>query len=206
MKPWKVPEHLAALGIKATAVPHEKRGYFLLPYHLFNYAAACKPCNSALKSDRFPIAGTYNLTSEDPAQLKNEKPYLIYPIGDCDTDPEQLIRFHGVSPQPVAMRGYRRHRALVTIEFFKLDDLNRRKHLIRERAVIIIALFPQLEKLSQDVSAADKAKARQIVEGFTQPTAPHTNCARSFRDLFGIHPDAAKAIFDKAVQLIESTS
>src|SRR5712691_1555379 len=204
VKPWKMPKHLADLGIKATAVPNEKRGYFLLPYHLLNYAVACKPCNSALKSDRFPIADAYNLTGEDSMQLKNEKPYLIYPIGDCDTDPEQLIRFHGVSPQSVAVDGYCRYRALVTIEFFKLDDINRRKHLIRERAVIIIALFPQLEKLGQDVSAEDKTKARQIVERFTQPTAPHTNCARSFRDLFCTDPGEAKAIFDKAVQLIES--
>jgi hypothetical protein len=138
-----MPKSLADLGIKTSAVPNEKRGYFLLSYHPFNYAAACKPCNSALKRDYFPIADAYNLIGEDPKQLKKEKPYLIYPIGDWDTDPEQLIRFHGVSPQPVAVKGYRRHRALVTIEFFELDNVNRRKNLIRERAVIIIALFPQ---------------------------------------------------------------
>jgi 5-methylcytosine-specific restriction endonuclease McrA len=153
VKSWKMPKSLADLGIKTSAVPNEKRGYFLLSYHPFNYAAACKPCNSALKRDYFPIADAYNLIGEDPKQLKKEKPYLIYPIGDWDTDPEQLIRFHGVSPQPVAVKGYRRHRALVTIEFFELDNVNRRKNLIRERAVIIIALFPQLEKLHPDKSS-----------------------------------------------------
>jgi hypothetical protein len=209
VKPWKVPKHLVDWGVQVTAVPGEKRGYFLLPYHPFNYAAACKPCNSSLKGDRFPIAGNYDLKGEDPKQLKSEKPYLIYliyPIGDFDDDPEKLIRFHGVSLQPVAASGHRRHRALVTIEFFKLDDASRRKNLVRERAMIIVALYPQLERLSGSASTTDKTQARQIVDGFTQPTASHTNCARCFQKLFETDPEEAKAVFDKAIQLVSSIS
>lgn len=47
---------------------------------------------------------------------------MIYPIGDFDTDPEDLIAFHGASPQAKAPGGIDQHRALVTIAFFKLDD------------------------------------------------------------------------------------
>ena len=206
VKSWKIPKPLADQGISVTPAPNERRGYFLLPYHLFNYAASCKPCNSAIKGDRFPIAGTYNTKGRDPKQLKSEKPYLIYPIGDVDEDPEKLIRFYGVSPQPVATRGYRRNRALVTIEFFKLDDVNRRKNLIRERAIIIVAMYPQLKKLNRGAKTADKAQARQIVSSCTQLKAPHTNCAKSFQKLFETDPEEARVIFNTAIQFVSSIS
>lgn len=123
IKQWRLPKSLGELGIKATVVPEEDRGYFLLPYHPFNYSAACKPCNTLLKKDYFPIAGEYDLTGDDPAQLHvKERPLLVCPVGDFDDAPEDLIRFYGVSPQAVAQGGYDRERALVTIEFFKLDD------------------------------------------------------------------------------------
>lgn len=38
-----------------TASPN---GYFWLAYHLSNYAASCKVCNSPLKSNYFPIAAS----------------------------------------------------------------------------------------------------------------------------------------------------
>lgn len=203
VREWQMPKRLKESGITATKVPNNDHGYYLLPYHPYNYAAACKPCNSALKKNCFPIASDYDLTNEDPVDLLKEKPYLIYPIGDFDEAPEKLIRFHGVSPQAIPISGHQQARALVTIDFFKLDDFAKRKNLLRERAVIIIALHPQLEKLSDD---ADAGEAQQIVEGFTSSNAPHTNCARSFRRLFESNRMEAKAIFDGAVQLLISTS
>jgi hypothetical protein len=111
-----------------------------------------------------------------------------------------------VSPQPVAARGHRRNRALVTIEFFKLDAALRRRNLIQERAMIIVLMYPYLEKLKGDASAANKATARQIVDRCTHPTARHTNCARSFLQLFATDPQEAKAVFDKAEQFFNSIS
>ncbi len=185
IRAWTLPKSLKDQDIMVTAVPDEKRGYFLLPYHPLNYLAACKPCNSLLKKDYFPIAGEYDLAGDDPAQLHiKEKPLLIYPIGDFDDAPEDLIRFYGVSPQAVAPNGFNRERALVTIEFFKLDDPTERKHLFRERAFIIVALYPQLEKLVDGTMDREKDDAQQLVDGFTSPKSAHTNCARSFRDLF----------------------
>ncbi|MBN1135768.1 MAG: hypothetical protein JXM73_04240 [Anaerolineae bacterium] len=202
---WEMPEHLKEQGIDASPVPAEDRGYFLLPYHPFNYLASCKVCNSQLKKTCFPIAGDYDLTGEDPVDLLKEKPYLIYPIGDFDAVPEELIKFHGISPQAVANGGHDRARALVTIEFFELDNLDTRKNLVRERAAIIVALHPQLS-LASSAAGAVKAVATQIVDGFTSSTAPHTNCARSFKRLFESDPVEAQAIFEGAAALIDSIS
>jgi hypothetical protein len=206
VRAWKLPKPLKNQGITATAVPNEDRGYFLLPYHPFNYSAACKPCNSALKKDYFPIAGKYDLTGDNPAKLAKEKPFLICPVGDFDDAPENLIRFHGVSPQPVAPNGHDRERALVTIEFFKLDDEAKRKNLLRERAVVIIALYPQLEKLANGATGNAKVEAQKLVDGFTAPKSAHTSCARSYRDLFRSNRAEAKAVFDGAFKLITSIS
>ena len=125
-------------------MPPGNNGYYRLAYHIFNYAAACKPCNSALKKNGFPIAGTYRLEADDLEALKDEEAYLIYPLGDMDEDPEELIEFHGVVPRPIAARGHRRHRALVTIDFFKLGDPDERENLFMDRARIITALYPLL--------------------------------------------------------------
>lgn len=202
---WKAPKSLADNGISFAAVA-KQGGYFLLPYHPFNYSATCKPCNSALKKDYFPIAGKYALKGRDPKKLLTEKPYLVYPIGNFDNDPRALIRFHGTSPQPVAASGHKRDRALVTIEFFRLDDATKRKNLIRERAILIIGLLPQLEKLKSKAPAAEKKKAKDVVKGFTLPNSPHTNCAESFRELFDKDPVEAKDVFNRAVKFILSIS
>jgi hypothetical protein len=206
VRAWKLPKALTDNGVVVTTVPAEDRGYFLLPYHPFNYSAACKPCNSALKKDYFPIAGEYNLEGEDPTALVAEKPFLICPVGDFDQLPEELIQFRGVSPQPVAESGHDRARALVTIEFFKLDDGAKRKNLLRERAVVIVALHPQLEKLADGATGQAKADALMLVKGFTAPNSAHTNCARSYRDLFKKNRAEATAVFDGAFKLITSIS
>ncbi len=204
VKKWSGAARLP--GIPFTAAPKEKTGYHLLPYHPFNYAAACKPCNSVLKKDWFPIAGAYRFDGDDPAALGAEKPYLPYPIGDLDDDPEDLIEFAGISPRPVARSGYRRNRALVTIEFFRLDDTDGRKNLMRERALLIVALHPQLERSRHDASAARRAAAKDNVQGFQQPHIPHANCARSFVRLFHADPAQAEAVFEAALQLVQSIS
>lgn len=204
---WNVPEALQAKDIQVTPPPDPTEGYYLLAYHPLNYAASCKPCNSGLKGDRFPIAGSYSAGGEDPvALLQTEQPYLIYPIGDFDTPPEDLIAFYGLSPKPRVAQGHARKRALVTIAFFRLDDVER-KNLLRERATVIIALFPQLERLRRDdMSNTDKVQSEEVVIAYTSLAAPHTNCARSFKRLFEADPVEAKALFDRSVNFIVSVS
>lgn len=205
VREWDMPKQLADQEIKAVTVLGEG-GYYLLPYDIFNYCAACKPCNSVLKSNFFPVAAEYDLAGDNPEELLKEKPYLIYPIGDFDTPPEDLIRFHGVSPQAVSTAGHDRARALITIEFFKLDDATGRKNLLRERAAIIIALHPQLVVLSGKKTAQEKKTAKIIVDGYTSPKAPHTNCARCYRQLFEADRPEALALFELAGEFIGSIS
>lgn len=195
----------ASLKVPLTAVP-QTGGYYQLPYHLFNYAAACKPCNSALKMDYFPIAGTYRLDGDDPESLAEEKPYLIYPLGTLDEDPEDLIEFQGVAPRPRVRSGFRRNRARVTIRFFRLGDAVERKNLIRERARLLMALFPQLTAEQSGASAARKERAREVIRAYTEETSPHTNCCRSFVRLFKKNPVEAEKVHDAACELIASKS
>jgi hypothetical protein len=204
VRPWKLPKALADQGVAVTPPTPTTGGYFLLPYHLFNYCAACKPCNSALKSDCFPIAGKYQPKGSDPTKLTKEQPLLIYPLGDFDDDPEDLIRFHGVSPQPVAEDGYRRHRALVSIEFFKLDDETGRKNLLAERARLICALLPLFKAASRKGPSA--IKARDLIIAYLADTAPHTNCSRSFLHLWEGNPSEAERVADGAASYIRSIS
>jgi hypothetical protein len=208
VSPWKVPPELEdELQGQLADVPDDTPGYYLLPYHILNYAASCKPCNSALKGDRFPIAGTYTFDVDDPADLRDEKPYLIYPIGDLDEAPEDLIEFYGISPRAVVARpGYRRNRALVTIAFFALDDIEKRRNLIRERAMVISGLFPQLERAANHHDPAKRRESQEIVDGFTSPAAPHTNCARSLRRLYENSPAEAELLFDDAGKVIAGKS
>lgn len=204
---WKPPASLS--GVPVTPVPAGQTGYHLLPYHLLNYAAACKPCNSALKSDYFPIAGTYQFSGGDPkALMKNERPYLLYPIGSVDVDPATLFGFNGVSPCPTPKaKGAARDRVRVTIEFFKLDDVVSRKNLVLERARCLVALYPQLAALANPAATArDKARAQKAVDGFTDDAAPHANCSRRFCDLFKANPARAGDFYDAALDLVAGSS
>ncbi len=204
VRSWKAPQVLIDEGIVFTNPP-AGRGYHLLPYNPLNYAAACKPCNTILKKDYFPVAGKYDFVNDDPAKLSPEKAYLIYPIGDLDEDPESLITFQGTSPRPASGAGFKRHRALVTIEFFKLDDPATRKALYRSRAIIIISLYSLLKK-TRSGSAADRRKASQTVEGFLRTNLAHLNCAKSFKRLFETNEPDAEAMYDAAVQFVTSIS
>jgi hypothetical protein len=202
---WKGSAAIINAGINVTPPPADARGYFLLAYHPFNYTASCIPCNSALKGSKFPILGKYDYLAEEPPKLASERPLLIYGVGDIDDDPEQLVEFYGVSPTPVAAKGYERHRAMVSIEFFALDDLNIRKNLLRERAVVITALYPQLKGLTEG-SKARRRIAKQLVDGFTSAKSAHTNCARSFKRLFDTAPEEAQRVFELTAGLIETIS
>ncbi len=143
IRPWRAPVSLRDAGITITDPVGVDRGYYLLAYHPCNYAAACKPCNSALKRDYFPIAGAFQIAGGDPEALQDELPLLIYPLGTFDTDPEHLIEFYGLTPRPVVEEGHARCRALTTLTFFHLADPIGRKNLYRERGLILCALFPQ---------------------------------------------------------------
>lgn len=207
VKTWKAPKELAQAGITFSAIPAGRTGYYLLPYHPLNYAAACKPCNSVLKKDYFPIAGPYNFQGEDPTKMAAEQPYLLYPIGDIDEPAENLLNFNGILPCPTENApGYRRNRAMVTIAFFGLDS-QKRKNLLLERARCLVALYwPLLTQSNANASQGDRDDAKAVIDAYTKPSAPHTNCSRSFVRLFGDDPDLASEMHRAAVRLVNGSS
>ncbi len=157
------------------------KGYYLLAYNQLNYATACKTCNTPLKSNYFPIAGSRIVNSDDLERLKNEKPYLIYPVSDLDENPEDLITFAGILPVPKVRRGHRYRRARVTIDFFALDT---RDELLRSRAEIIQnILLAYLTLNNQNAPDEDRGIAQSIIKRALSPDFQHSNCARSFHNL-----------------------
>ena len=190
IKPWESPQFLLDEGILFTAPPPADHGYYLLPYHLLNLAVACKPCNSGLKKSYFPIGAQYNLHGDDPRQMRAEQPWLLYPIGNVDVDPEKVISFYGIMPQSTSQQSTLRQRGLVTISFFGLDNTLKRKRLMKERALLIVCLYAQL----QNAQHATEEEARVFIARTCEKTEPHANCARSFVRLFRSDQAAANVV------------
>ena len=187
VKKWICPQKLVREGVKLSATASAGSGYHLLSYHLRNYAVACKSCNSGLKKDYFPISGPYDLNGDDPTKMKKELPWLLYPIGRLDIDPEEVITFYGYLPQSKSTKPHLRLRGLVTIFFFGLDDVFGRKTLLKERAWVIISLHLFLVEAEDNKNKQTAALVQEILK----PSSRHTNCARSFKRLF--HSDRTKA-------------
>ncbi|MEZ5941188.1 MAG: hypothetical protein R3C18_07340 [Planctomycetaceae bacterium] len=205
---WKVPDWLENDEGVTVAQPTSgsEPGYRLLAYNFLNYAAACKTCNSSRKRDYFPIAGNVRKHgSKNPATMKGEKAYLIYPISDLDDDPEDLIEFYGLSPQAKKASGFGRKRALVTIELFQLDDEDQRSYLFKRRAEKIWILFKCLQQIDNG-NAAERAEGQTVADFLTSPKSEHTNCLRCFRNLYTADFPEAEAIAQAAFTLWTTSS
>lgn len=204
---WKLTIALKQAGVVLTKPVSGKfdPGYHLLAYNPLNYCTACKSCNSRLKSDYFPIEGIRSCGGDNPVQLSSEKPLLVNPVGDFDDDPASLISFHGLSPMVSGNSVYQRNRGLVMITFFRLDD-HRRKYLFRERAIIIVSLYSFLINADQAATPAEKAVFEGLVDTYTKPSAPHTNCANCFFNLYQNDNIEAEELFHLAAEYIHSIS
>lgn len=201
-RPWKASTALQREGVVITPPSAGKHdpGYHLLSHHPLNYCAACKTCNSGLKSDYFPIAGVRNPIGDSPQKFEDEKALLIYPMGKLDTDPETLIDFHGLSPRAIPASGFKRQRALVNIAFFQLNN-QKRKELYRERARQIVSVYAFLTKRVAKGDVWD-----ELIEVFQASSEPHTSCTRSFVRLFETNPAEADEIFNLAKSYLKSIS
>jgi hypothetical protein len=202
---WQVPRSLAGEGVSVNQpASGGESGYRYLAYHVLNYATACKYCNTVLKKDHFPIRGNRRPDAKDPDKLRAENAYLIYPIGDGDDDPEELIGFTGLIPSPKKARGTGRLRALVTIEFFKLADWRTRKSLLLDRAEWIEKLFWALERTRPGTPPGDMAKARAAVDRLTSTKFRHANCLRSFKRLYEADRTKARKIYEDVQTYLQS--
>jgi hypothetical protein len=208
VRPWNVPRRLSAQGVtvEQPAQVRSEPGYAQLAYSPFNYAMACKTCNSTLKKNFFPVEGTRDPTATDPLQMNGEKALLIYPIGTGDANPEQLIDFEALSPVPKSAAGFNRRRALVTIELFKLDDCSRRRQLFKHRAFMVRMLFLELEERASAATASRRQQHQTAIDALTSPEAPFTNCLRSFERLHGSDPDRAREIAAECLKFMKTSS
>ena len=176
-------------------------GYYLLSHEPLNYLASCKPCNSGLKSNYFPIAGEHDTELEDPDDWPSEDPYLIHPLGTLDDDPASLIEFIGVTPRPVVKRkGLHDYwRARITIDFFDLTH----EALALERAHCIVTLYLALRLMTRFGPAEIEFEvARGVVAACTKETAPHSSCAGAFEKLYAADRPRAERLARAAAELV----
>ncbi len=171
-----------------------RKGYYWLAFELWNWCVSCTLCNSQLKGNRFPIAktGREGDHSADIAALNaQEKPLLVYPLGDVDTDPEELLAFHGVTVQPKAASGYARERGETIIAFFLLNNPT----LAKWRAVWIRLIWDAV----QDEHAGKTGAMDVVDEYLTGTKPPHAAALRAFIRLARSDFPAAKALYEQQV-------
>jgi len=168
-------------------------GYRRLPYHELNYMVACKTCNTRCKGNFFPVAGKHRFTAADPLGLRaEEQPYLIFPLGGLDDDPEALLTFIGCKAIPARPDSdtYSWNRARITIAFFLLNDPSREDQLILERAARLDLLGHKIEGFERSTEA-ERGAAWEAVKAEGSANQPHTNCVRSLIHLYLHDPATA---------------
>ena len=187
---WNGPQFPSPLTYDFPIGEASDIGYFMLSYTPSNYAAACKSCNSCLKSDYFPIAGGRIQAGVNPESYSAESPYLIYPLGTHDSDPAAFIKFDGPKAVPTNSRDADEQawrKAQIIIDFF---DLNR-EDLERRRAGW---LYWAVWRCWRD-SAAGDTHASQALEYLQSERSEFSNCSRCFVEL-------CNSDFDQAKQMI----
>jgi len=184
IRPWpgKIfnPDYPERYNYPMSLGEESEEGYELLETDFRNYAAACKQCNTIQKSNFFPIGQKRRFDSVEPADLKEEEPYLLFPIIESENDkPENLIGFEGVLPVAKIRSDRDYWRARITIDFFELDL---REDLLEERADIITILWANHQTLDPGIAdmKGNKMDARKSIARRTARRARHTNCADSF--------------------------
>ena len=197
VRPWPPPQPIGDAPYPADlpSTPGKGAGYRQLPYHELNYMVACKTCNTRCKANFFPVAKKHQFSATDPLSLhKAEEPYLIYPLGDLDEDPEFIVTFQGLKaiPAPPSSDGYRFNRARIVIAFFLLNDLAREDQLLLERAYRLELLGYKIEEFEKSKGQAKRDALWQDVIAEGAPNQPHANCVRSMIRLYRQDPATAR--------------
>jgi hypothetical protein len=176
------------------------------------YCTACKKCNSGFKSNQFPVAGNRLRPPAGPTSpaTRAERPFLIYPLGLADDDPEELIRFRGITAHPPAedplldpkarRNLHRNRRARVTIEFF---GLNRRDELLWGRAEKLRDLEKALTLINRG-TATEKIAAQDDIRRMTDGFSEHTACMRAMLRLYQSDVKIARALFQVIREYLDS--
>lgn len=202
VKSWPPAEPIGATPhpVDMPASAHSGAGYRKLPFHELNYIVACKTCNTRCKGNYFPIAATkHEFGAQSPDGLKaKEEPYLIFPLGGLDVDPETILTYLGFrAGVPSGANEHDKKRARVSIHFFLLNDPTRSDQLFLGRAT-------QLELLYRKIVAFEKSliKDRQDTWGDVvlecSAVNPFAGCVRAMVRLYLSDPDAARKLMLEA--------
>jgi hypothetical protein len=187
---WPDPVRHPGLRYTFSTGGANARGYYWLAYELQNYAASCKVCNTALKLNFFPIAGKRGRLQATLSALARERPFLCYPIGNIDNDPEELVTFLTTTAVPAKASGHKRRRGQIIIDFFAL---NQREQLHRERARMI-GLFGAA--LKAEARGTATAADTELIARMTLPLLPHAACLRAFKRLWAQDRVTAERAYD----------
>ena len=186
---WPDAKKRQSLAIDYHVGSGRSRGYPELAHHPYNYAVACKVCNSPYKGSFFPILGKADDASYVVAVLnKHEHPTIPLPLGDWGEDPSAFLTFEGFIAVPASADAQSRKRAQVVIDFF---ELNRRPDLLLGRATAIVVAYQHLKELRDPDLATDVAMAQSWVDSDLREAAPYASAVRAFKHLFDT--DEAKA-------------
>lgn len=187
---WPDPGTHPSLAYSFGTGPDFANGYYWLAYEPQNYIVSCKPCNSTLKHDYFPIEGARGAIAAKPAALAGELPFLCYPIGDLDDDPMDLITFVATTAVPAQNKGYLRRRGQVIIDFF---GLNTREQLHKERARMIAMFGPAFMAVAEKRANDNDLK---LIDSILLPGLPHASCLRSYKVLWDKNPSMAARVYE----------
>lgn len=196
VKVWPSARKRRELGYTFGTGAPSTIGYYWLAYDLANYSASCRSCNSALKSNYFPILGSRGTSPATVSALNiTEQPLLLYPVGPHGDDPTQFLSFRGITIVPLNPAGVAWQRAQVTIDFFRL---NTRAELRRGRFEVIRSVYSSSCLAALSTDAAQVARAKRTLTALTSSESPHSACAEAYLALMVSDPDLATEMYDLA--------
>ncbi len=172
-------------------------GYAWLATNVANYLLSCKTCNSSLKKNFFPISGSVGLKNQSVPKLNaREKPVLLYPIGEFDTDPEDLIDWEGFTPVAkisVATDAFANARAERIIAFFGLAQRQDIQRGCAEQIIKVWRAFQLRNDPEEGLSTSDFLRRCQ-----SEHTEVHAACTRAFLRLVATDSHQARIEVRKA--------
>lgn len=201
VRAWPYPGRKPKISYNFATGASWAAGYYWLAYDLENYAAACKPCNTARKANHFPILGSRGAPGADIATLNAaETPLLLFPHGEHGDDPAEYLHFEGILAVPKHAACVQHQRARVTIDFFSLND---REEIRADRFRVIQSLFFALRTSQRDPDPEIRAAAARTIGDMISDAAPQAACARAYLAVAQTNPQQAWDRFNEAERYLK---
>ena len=123
-----------------------------------------------------------------------ERALLVYPLGDFDENPEDLIDFYGhlaIAKGPVGTRQHRR--AMVTIDFFELN-----RHTLQSQRADVITHLDVAFRLLANGNDEDRIDANEDIKRLCRNESHHAACARAYCRRYTSNPKEARKLAQAA--------